>query len=194
MSARRVGVLALQGGVVEHARMVEALGSQAVPVRRPGDLTRLDALILPGGESTTLLRLLDAFGLTQALADAARGLPTLGTCAGLILLARLGVLDVDVERNAFGPQVDSAEAVLPWRGGRVRAAFIRAPRVARVGDGVEVLSTWTDPRQPDEPASVVGVEQMSGTGGAGGAGGRIIGVAFHPELTGDTTIHRELLA
>ncbi|WP_235925145.1 pyridoxal 5'-phosphate synthase glutaminase subunit PdxT [Actinomyces marmotae] len=185
--SRRVGVLALQGGVVEHARMVEELRSEAVLVRRAGDLDRLDALILPGGESTALLRLLAAFDLTRALADTARAVPTLGTCAGLILLARLGVLDVDVERNAFGPQVDSAEAVLPWRGGQVRAALIRAPRITRMGEGVEALSTWTDPRRPDEAPSVVGVEQT-------GAGGRIIGVAFHPELTGDTTIHRELLA
>ena len=187
MSHRHVGILALQGGVAEHARMVERLGSGAVPVRRAGDLAGLDALILPGGESTALLRLLDAFDLARALADTARAVPTLGTCAGLILLARLGALDVDVERNAFGPQADSAEAVLPWRGGQVRAALIRAPRVIRVGEGVKALSTWTDPRRPDEAPSVVGVEQS-------GAGGRIVGVAFHPELTGDTTIHRELLA
>lgn len=187
MSAGPVGVLALQGGVAEHARMVEALGHPVRLVRRSGDLEGLGALILPGGESTTLLRLLDAFGMREDLARTARAVPTLGTCAGLILLSRLGVLDVDVERNAFGPQADSTGAVLPWRDGVVEAAFIRAPAVTRVGEGVRVCSVFADPARPGEEPRVVGVEQGSGPE-------RVIGISFHPELTGDTTVHADLLA
>nr|WP_318268923.1 pyridoxal 5'-phosphate synthase glutaminase subunit PdxT [Actinomyces bovis] len=167
--------------------MVESLGHRARLVRRSTELSGLEALILPGGESTTLTRLLKAFDLTEALQEAANRLPVLGTCAGLILLSRLGVLDVDVERNAFGSQVDSATAQLPWRDGLVSAAFIRAPRVSRVGKGVEVCSTWHDPRRPEAERSVVGVAVKRECGQA-------IGVSFHPELTGDTTIHQELLA
>lgn len=196
-----VGVLALQGGVAEHASLLEKLGAQVVLVKRPEQLEGLDALVLPGGESTTIDRLTRIFGLHQPLIDAiAGGLPTLGTCAGLILLARevedpsagqqtLGLLDVTVRRNAFGSQVDSAETELTWgttgadgagqltgAGGQVpvRAAFIRAPIVTRVGADVTVLARHA--RQ------VVGVQQ-----------GHLLGISFHPELTGDTTVHRALL-
>ncbi|CED92215.1 pyridoxal 5'-phosphate synthase glutaminase subunit PdxT [Actinomyces succiniciruminis] len=186
MSGRVVGVLALQGGVAEHARMIEALGHRPRPVRRIGDLEGIEALVLPGGESTTLHRLLTAFDLTEGIRDAARRVPTLGTCAGVILLATLGVLDVDVERNAFGPQADSATARLPWKDGSVVAAFIRAPRVTRVGGGVRVCSTWQGGGRYGAEPAIVGVEQGEGEQ-------RIIGVSFHPELTGDTTIHRDLL-
>ena len=147
----RVGILALQGGVVEHARLVDALGHDAVLVRRPEQLADVGALILPGGESTALLRLADLTGLREPLKRAAGRLPTLGTCAGLIMLAALGVLDVDVERNAFGPQVDSASADLQWRGRELRAAFIRAPAITRVGPGVTVCSTYADPARPGRP-------------------------------------------
>ena len=187
-----VGVLALQGGVAEHASLLEKLGAQVVLVKRPEQLEGLDALVLPGGESTTIDRLTRIFGLRQPLIDAiAGGLPTLGTCAGLILLAReiedpaagqqtLGLLDVTVRRNAFGSQVDSAETELTWgttgAGGQVpvKAAFIRAPIVTRVGADVTVLARHA--------GQVVGVQQ-----------GHLLGISFHPELTGDTTVHRTLL-
>lgn len=196
-----VGVLALQGGVAEHASLLEKLGAQVVLVKRPEQLEGLDALVLPGGESTTIDRLTRIFGLRQPLIDAiAGGLPTLGTCAGLILLAReiedpaagqqtLGLLDVTVRRNAFGSQVDSAETELTWgttgadgsgqltgAGGQVpvKAAFIRAPIVTRVGADVTVLARHA--------GQVVGVQE-----------GHLLGISFHPELTGDTTAHRALL-
>lgn len=197
-----VGVLALQGGVAEHASLLEQLGAQVVLVKRPEQLGGLDALVLPGGESTTIDRLTRIFGLHQPLIEAiAGGLPTLGTCAGLILLAReiedpaanqqtLGLLDVTVRRNAFGSQVDSAETQLAWgvagaddpRQGTgasteqvpVRAAFIRAPIVTRMGAEVTVLARHA--------GQVVGVQQ-----------GHLLGISFHPELTGDTTVHRALL-
>ena len=196
-----VGVLALQGGVAEHASLLERLGAQVVLVKRPEQLEGMDALVLPGGESTTIDRLTRIFDLRQPLIDAiAGGLPTLGTCAGLILLAReiedpaagqqtLGLLDVTVRRNAFGSQVDSAETELTWgttgadgagqltgAGGQVpvKAAFIRAPIVTRVGADVTVLARHA--------GQVVGVQQ-----------GHLLGISFHPELTGDTTVHRALL-
>lgn len=186
-----VGVLALQGGVAEHLRMLESLGAEARKVRRPADLEGLDALVLPGGESSTIDRLTRTFGLREPLIDFARaGHPVLGTCAGLILLARtirdpapgqrsLGLLDAAVARNAFGPQTSSAEALLTWGGsatpeGTVRAAFIRAPEVVEHGPDVEVLARFE--------GRVVAVRQD-----------RILGISFHPELTGDTTVHRELL-
>ena len=190
-----VGVLALQGGVVEHVRAVESLGARAVKVRAPEDLADLDALILPGGESSTVDRLCRTFGLFDPLRDAIRGgLPTLGTCAGLIMLSAqiedpapgqqsLGVLDVAVNRNAFGSQVASAEVELAWLGppndvvnpgDPLKAAFIRAPEVTRTGDGVEVLARHGD--------AVVAVRQ-----------GAVLGISFHPELVGDTTLRRLLL-
>lgn len=184
--ALRVGVLALQGGVREHLEVLRSLGAAAVPARRAADLVGLDALVLPGGESTTIDRLLGIVGLREPVRRAIlAGTPTLGTCAGLILLAReivdpavgqgtLDVLDITVERNAFGPQVDSAEERLETALGPVTAAFIRAPRVTRVGDGVEVLA-----RRGGEVVAV--------------GAGDVIALAFHPELTGDPTFHRALL-
>lgn len=190
-SGPRVGVLALQGGVREHAELLGALGASVTYVRKPADLVgaegvRVDALVLPGGESSTIDRLLRIFELFEPLRDAvAAGLPTLGTCAGLITLAQkvedpapgqrsLGVLDVDVRRNAFGSQVDSAEVALETTLGPASVAFIRAPEVTRVGEGVEVLARRRD--------AVVAVRQ-----------GPIIGIAFHPELTGEPLFHRSLL-
>lgn len=187
----RVGVLALQGGVAEHVRLLTDLGADTVPVRAPSDLTgpdgpRVDALVLPGGESSTIDKLLRIFDLAEPVRELiAAGLPTLGTCAGLVLLARevvdpapgqrsLGMLDVTVQRNAFGPQVDSAEAALETRLGPVKVAFIRAPVVTRLGADVETLATWQ--------RRVVAVRQ-----------GTITGIAFHPELTGEPAFHRRLL-
>ncbi len=187
-----VGVLALQGGVREHVGVLEGLGARVVLMRRPEDLVgpdglRVDAVVLPGGESSAIDKLLRNLGLFGPLRDAiAAGLPTLGTCAGLILLARevvdpapgqrsLGVLDVTVRRNAFGPQVDSAETELDTTLGPVKVAFIRAPVVTRIGDRVQVIAR--------RDGNIVGVRQ-----------GAITGVSFHPELTGEQAFHRQLLA
>ncbi|AHU89141.1 glutamine amidotransferase [Trueperella pyogenes] len=170
-----IGIFALQGGVAEHAAIVEQLGAQARWARKVKDFDGLDALILPGGESTAMNKLIDTFGLRERLARAVAEIPTLGTCAGLILLSQLGALDVDVERNAFGSQVDSASIDLAWDGKPMRAALIRAPKVTRIGPGVEVCSRL-------EGGEIVGVRS-----------GKKIGISFHPELTGDTTVHDELL-
>ncbi|WP_129358424.1 MULTISPECIES: pyridoxal 5'-phosphate synthase glutaminase subunit PdxT [Micrococcaceae] len=189
MSNPTVGVLALQGGVAEHVRMLGQLGAQTVLVRRPEELKRLDALVLPGGESSTIDRLTRIFGLREPLIETIRGgLPVLGTCAGLIMLSShiddpapgqqsLSVLDVGVSRNAFGSQVASTEATLDWMGSAsrsVRAAFIRAPIVTALGEGVRTLARHED--------QVVAVRQ-----------GNILGISFHPELTGDSTVHEDLL-
>ncbi|MFW0120493.1 pyridoxal 5'-phosphate synthase glutaminase subunit PdxT [Rothia sp. CCM 9419] len=191
-NSKTVGVLALQGGVAEHAQMMESLGAQVVLVKKAEHLHGLDALILPGGESSTIDRLTRIFGVRDALREAIiSGVPTLGTCAGIIMLAHtvddpapgqqtLDILDISVDRNAFGSQVDSAETEVLWRGADeqlhpVHAAFIRAPRVSRVGQDVQVTA--------HHGGQVVGVRQ-----------GNVMGISFHPELTGDTTIHRELLS
>jgi 5'-phosphate synthase pdxT subunit len=193
-----IGVLALQGDVREHLSALTACGAQAVPVRRPSELDAVDAIVLPGGESTTMSRLLTAFELLEPLrARIAAGMPTYGSCAGMILLARevldgrpdqqqLGGLDVVVRRNAFGRQVDSFETDLRIEGltgDPVRAVFIRAPWVESAGPGVQVLAT---------------VPRLTVAGGdTGAAAGRIVAVrqgsvlatAFHPELTGDARLH-----
>ena len=191
-AGKTVGVLALQGGVAEHARMLESLEAQVVLVKSAEQLANLDALVLPGGESSTIDRLTRIFGLRQPLIEAiSGGLPTLGTCAGLIMLSTviddpapgqqsLGVLDVSVGRNAFGSQVDSAQVHLPWltpSGEEVviDTAFIRAPIVTRAGEGVQVVA--------HHEGKIVGVRA-----------GNIIGISFHPEVTGDTTVHEELLS
>jgi len=193
----RVGVLAVQGGVAEHLAALAAAGADAVPVRRPVELAGVDGLVLPGGESTTIGRLLVAFDLMEPLrAAVADGLPVYGSCAGMILLARdvldgrpdqptLGVLDVTVRRNAFGRQVQSAEADLAFAAIRhpdrpVHAVFIRAPWVERVGAGVDVLA-----RVPagDAAGRVVAVRS-----------GALLATAFHPELTGDTRVHELFVA
>ena len=189
--APRVGVVALQGGVREHIDLLTSLDAIPVPLRRPADLVgpdglRVDAVVLPGGESSTIDRLLRMFGLGEPLSEAiAAGLPTLGTCAGLIQLAAqiedpapgqtgLGVLDVVVRRNAFGRQIDSAEIRLETAWGPAQVAFIRAPEVVSYGPSVAPIATLHD--------RVVAVTQ-----------GSITGVAFHPELTGETLFHRRLL-
>jgi pyridoxal 5'-phosphate synthase pdxT subunit len=190
-----VGVLALQGDVREHQRALAGCGMRSTLVRRGEELAAVDALILPGGESTTMSRLLVAFDLMEPLrARLTEGMPAYGSCAGMILLCRevldagpgqrqLAVLDAVVRRNAFGRQVDSFETDLDCvgvSGGPIRAVFIRAPWVEQAGPGVEVLA-----RVPDVPA-------------AGSAAGRIVAIrqecvlatAFHPELTGDRRVHR----
>jgi 5'-phosphate synthase pdxT subunit len=188
-SGTKIGVLALQGAYDAHCRLLRALGTSPREVRSPADLDGVDALVLPGGESTTMSLLLDSSGLRAPVASrVADGVPVLGTCAGLILLARgvidgrddqqsFGVLDIDVRRNAFGRQVDSFEAdlsVAGLEGGPFHAVFIRAPVVERVGDGVEVLA-----RVDDKPVLV--------------RAGVVVAAAFHPELSGDDRIHRLFL-
>ncbi len=192
-----IGVLALQGDVREHVAALTACGARAVAVRRPAELDVVDAMVLPGGESTTMSRLLSTFELLEPLrARIAGGMPTYGSCAGMILLARevldgrpdqqqLGGLDVVVRRNAFGRQVDSFETDLLVHGLRepLRAVFIRAPWVEETGPGVQVLATV--PR-----LTVAG----SDTGQAAGRAvavrqGPVLATAFHPELTGDLRVH-----
>jgi 5'-phosphate synthase pdxT subunit len=182
VAAPLVGVLALQGDYAAHARMLGALGADVREVRVPADLDGLDGLVIPGGESTTMTLGVAREGLEQPLIDlAARGVPLLGTCAGLIMLdrAHLGILDVTAERNAFGRQIRSFEADLELSGVTdggepMRAVFIRAPWVAEHGDGVEVLAAVDD--------HVVAVRQ-----------GDILAVSFHPEITGDDRLHAAFL-
>lgn len=176
-----VGVLALQGDFAAHARLLGRLGAVAIEVRVPAELEGLDALIIPGGESTVMTLGIEREGLGDPIRELARaGTPMLGTCAGLIMLDRdhLGILDLTAERNAFGRQVRSFEADLEFaelEGGPVHAVFIRAPWVADHGDGVQVLATAA--------GHPVAVRQ-----------GSILAVAFHPELTGEDRIHALLLA
>ncbi|SEF23424.1 5'-phosphate synthase pdxT subunit [Amycolatopsis pretoriensis] len=189
-----IGVLAMQGAVREHVAMLEEAGARAKPVRRAGELSEVDGLVLPGGESTTMSKLLETFELLEPLkARIAEGMPAFGSCAGMILLARqtldgrpdqqqLGGLDVVVRRNAFGRQVDSFEADLGFAGvdGNVHAVFIRAPWVEKAGDGVEVLATVSGvPGVDDDTARIVAVRQ-----------GAVLATAFHPELTPDVRVHR----
>ena len=182
----RIGVLALQGAFIEHEKMLTHLGAQPVEVRLPEQLDDLDGLIIPGGESTTIGKLATDFHLMEPLRRFASARPTWGTCAGLIFLARdvgvaqplLGLMDLQVERNAFGRQVDSFEADLevPALGeAPFPAVFIRAPLIEDVGPGVEVLA-----RLPD--GQVVAARQ-----------GHLLVTAFHPELTGDDRFHRLFL-
>ena len=170
-----VGVLALQGDFEAHATVLRELGATPREVRTPADLEGVEALVIPGGESTTMTLGIEREGLAEPLADLVRsGIPTLGTCAGLIMLDRdhLGLLDVTTRRNAFGRQLNSFEADLELDGlGRLRAVFIRAPWVEEAGDGVEVLA--------EVDGHPVAVRQ-----------GNILAVAFHPELTGDPRVHR----
>ena len=188
MRPPRIGVLALQGAVREHMDAIRQIGGEPVAVRLPMDLEGLDALILPGGESTTMRRLIDRYGLREPILAMARaGAPMLGTCAGMILLADrltdgeepiLGLLDVAVERNAYGRQLDSFEAdvELPAIGpDPVHGVFIRAPVVTDVGPGVEVLAR-------DSQGRPIAVRQ-----------GRVLATACHPELTGDRRLHRLLM-
>jgi 5'-phosphate synthase pdxT subunit len=184
----RIGILALQGDVREHADALRDVGAEPVEVRLPRDLVGLDALILPGGESTTMRRLIDLYGLREPIVALARGgAPVYGTCAGMILLADriadgdepvLRLLDITVERNAYGRQLDSFEADLsiPSLGDEpLHGVFIRAPVVSDVGPDVEVLAR-------DENGRPIAVRQ-----------GHVMATAFHPELTGDRRLHRLLL-
>ena len=194
MAAPLIGVLALQGDVREHLAALSAAGANVIAVRRPEELARVHGLVLPGGESTTMSRLLETFELLDPLrARLSEGMPAYGSCAGMILLAKelrdgrpdqqqLGALDVVVRRNAFGRQVDSFEADLAFTdvpGGPVHAVFIRAPWVDSAADHVEVLASVPDSTEAGAATGkIVAVRQ-----------GRVLATAFHPELTGDGRVH-----
>ena len=172
----RIGILALQGNVREHATLLRTLGAEPVEVRKPEQLSELDGLVIPGGESTAIGRLVRLYGLEEAIRRFER--PLLGTCAGMILLDRghLGLIDLDVARNAYGRQVASFEADLQLEGDErpLRGVFIRAPRVVDAGPEVEVLAELDG-----EPVLL--------------RQGRMIVASFHPELTGDTRVHERFL-
>jgi pyridoxal 5'-phosphate synthase pdxT subunit len=172
----RVGVLAVQGNFREHAAMLRRLGTEPVEVRKPEQLEGLDGLVVPGGESTTFMRLMRLYGLDEAIREFDR--PIMGTCAGMIVLDRqhLGLVDLEVDRNAYGRQVSSFEADLQLAGQDepLRGVFIRAPRVREAGANVEVLA-----EHEGEP--VLARE------------GRILVASFHPELTDDARVHELFL-
>ena len=185
----RIGVLALQGDVSEHILALEraAPGLDAVALRRPGQIEKCQALVIPGGESTTIRRQMDGSGITEELVAAAQsGMPVLATCAGMVLVSKeivgegrfrpLGLMDIAISRNAFGPQRESFEADLDFKGLNqpYRAVFIRAPVIAEAAKGVEVLARL------DEGA--VAARQKN-----------LLALAFHPELTDDSRIHRIFL-
>ncbi|WP_018131382.1 pyridoxal 5'-phosphate synthase glutaminase subunit PdxT [Effusibacillus pohliae] len=184
----KIGVLALQGAVTEHINSLQQAGAdQVVPVKRKEELEGLDGLVLPGGESTTIGKLMNQYGLMEPIRQMAQaGTPMFGTCAGLILLANrihgqdwahLGVMDILVNRNSFGRQRESFETDLEVKGieGELyRAVFIRAPHIMETGDGVEVLATYQD--------RIVAARQ-----------GHLLAAAFHPELTNDVRFHKYFL-
>ena len=179
----RIGVLALQGDFDAHRNALERAGAQAVEVRTAGDLNSIDGLVIPGGESTTMLKLLDLEGLSEPLRKFGREKPVFGTCAGAILLASevlnpeqesLGLMDLTVERNGYGRQIDSRIAKIDFNGEPAEAVFIRAPVIRRVGSQSKVLATYLD--------APVLVEQ-----------GKHLVATFHPELTADPRIHKRFL-
>ena len=191
----KVGVLALQGDVREHCQVLADLGAHPVEVRTPEDLAGVDAIVLPGGESTTISLLLDSSGLRQPVAaHLQEGMPALGTCAGMVLLAQevldgrpdqasFGAIDLTVRRNAFGRQVMSFETDLDVSGiadGPLHAVFIRSPVVERTGPGVEVLASVSDPGGVRRPVLC--------------RQGAVVVAAFHPELSGDWRVHELFLA
>ncbi len=191
----KVGVLALQGDVREHMSSLAACGVEPSAIRSPAELAKIDALVLPGGESTTIAQLAEHFQLLEPIRNViARGMPVYGSCAGMILLANeimdtkigqktFGGLDITVRRNAFGRQVDSFESDIAFGDGSsnlLHAVFIRAPWVERVGDGVEVLASVTSADGTTHPVAV--------------RTQNLLATSFHPELTSDHRIHRYFIA
>ena len=183
----RVGVFALQGDVREHLQLLTSLGVESIEVRNADQLASCDGLIIPGGESTTISKLIDIFGLRDDLLSyIAQGKPVYGTCAGMIMLATevldeasgqqsLKAMNISVRRNAFGSQLDSFEASVEFEGSPVEVAFIRAPIVERVGENVQVLSKLST-------GAIVAVRE-----------GNLLATSFHPELTGDSAVHEYFL-
>ncbi|XCB29477.1 pyridoxal 5'-phosphate synthase glutaminase subunit PdxT [Arcanobacterium hippocoleae] len=215
-----IGVLALQGGVREHVQMLESLGARVLLVKNAAQLAQINGIVLPGGESSAMDRILRRFKMRDALIERLQEIPVLGTCAGLIMLAKgvinpapgqetLKILDIDVRRNAFGPQRDSAVEQIDTIYGTVQAAFIRAPEIVRIGAGsanahtqyqqyrnfahaenppASSESLLTSPENPDlRPIAYIDGRIV------GVISPQAIGISFHPELTGDTTIHEEFL-
>ena len=187
--ARKVGVLALQGDFAEHMKSLESIGAEPTEVRLPDDLVDIDALIIPGGESTTIVRLMDVFGLTKDIKGRVKeGMPVWGTCAGMIVLAKrlvedrpqpLGLMDIRVQRNAYGRQIDSFETEIPVPAlgeKSFRAVFIRAPAIEEIGSAVETIACLED-------GQVVAARE-----------GNVLVTAFHPELTSDTRFHSYFLS
>ena len=184
----KIGILALQGAFIEHIQMFSKIGVEAIEVRLPDQLNHIGGLVIPGGESTTMMKLMHAYGLVKPIREiASRQVPVWGTCAGMICLAKtavnpdssametLALMDITVKRNAFGRQVDSFEAGLQFTGltgGPFHGVFIRAPFIEKAGSGVQVLSTLPD-------GEIVAARQ-----------GNLLATSFHPELSGDTRIHR----
>lgn len=182
-----IGILALQGDFIEHVHMLEDLDVTAAEIRLPGELDKINGLIIPGGESTTMMNLMNSFGLIEPLRQFAAKFPVWGTCAGMICLANdvhnpdctrmetLGLMNITVERNAFGRQVDSFETDLhieDLKDGPFPGVFIRAPYIEKTGKGVDVLAVLPDGR-------IVAARQ-----------GNLLATSFHPELTSDTRFHR----
>lgn len=180
----KIGILALQGAFIEHQHIFDQLGAETVQIRLPEHLDGLDGLVIPGGESTTIGKLATEYGLIEPLREFAKSKPTWGTCAGLIFLAKdigddaqpiLGLMDISVDRNAFGRQIDSFETDLSIKGladdTPFHAIFIRAPIVSKAGENVEILSQLDD-------GGIVAVKQK-----------HMLATAFHPELTNDSRIH-----
>jgi 5'-phosphate synthase pdxT subunit len=179
-----VGVLAIQGDYEAHRAVLERLGANTVLVRKPEELDTVDALVIPGGESSTFLKFLEKNGFFATLKEFSAAKPTFGTCAGAILLAKevvgpeqagLGALDIRIRRNAYGRQLESSIRLGKFQGTPLEMVFIRAPKIERVGEGVEVLAT-----EGEEPVLV--------------RQGKIMAATFHPELTDDLRVHREFLA
>jgi 5'-phosphate synthase pdxT subunit len=181
-TAAKIGVLALQGDFDAHRKRLEELGAEVVLVRKPEQFDSIDGLVIPGGESSTFLKLLGEGGL-EKLKEFVRLKPTLGTCAGAILLAKevenpqqsgLGAIDIGIRRNAYGRQIDSSIREGSFQGSPIEMVFIRAPKISRVGSGVEVLAT--------EASDSVMVRQ-----------GKVMAATFHPELSSDARIHQAFL-
>lgn len=187
MAGKKVGILALQGAFIEHEQAFSKCGAQSMQVRTPAQLAEVDGLVIPGGESTTIGKLMQQYGLDQAIQEQFdAGMPIWGTCAGMILLAReisdsdqfrLGLMDIRVKRNAFGRQIDSFEADLEVAGvGKTRGVFIRAPYVEKTWGDARVLAKYHD--------KIVAVEQDN----------KLLSTAFHPELTERGEIHHHFLS
>jgi 5'-phosphate synthase pdxT subunit len=179
----KVGVLAIQGDFDAHRRRLEELGADVVLVRTPEQLDEVAGLVIPGGESTTFLKFLNQNGFLEKLRDFVKAKPTFGTCAGAILLAKeisnpaqegLGAIDIAIRRNAYGRQVDSFIDEIESKLGRIETVFIRAPRIERVGAGVEVLAS-----EKNDPVLV--------------RQGKVMAATFHPELSSDRRVHEEFL-